>query len=66
MTTRPATAKEVRAHYKALGYDVRIDATEQVSIRRNPDRFPGSPQVWHWAAYVDQHDFDDERGVIYE
>lgn len=63
MTSRPATAKEVRKHLKDAGYEVRIDSTEQVNFRRNRDRFPGSQQTWLCGGVVDDYRVDDERGV---
>ena len=62
--TRPATPKEIRSHYKAEGYEVRIDRTEQVEFRRNRDRFPGSPQVWLWGGKVKEYRFDVDHGVV--
>lgn len=61
---RAATAKEIRAHYRELGYEVRIDRTGQVEFRRNRDRFPGSPQMWLLGGMVDQYRFDAVHGVI--
>jgi hypothetical protein len=63
MNARQATPKEIRSHYKALGYEVRIDKTEQVEFRRNRDRFPGSPQVWLWGGRVNEYRVDEEVGV---
>lgn len=37
---RPATREEIRAYYKARGFDVRIRAHGEVEFRSNRDRFP--------------------------
>jgi hypothetical protein len=57
MTTRTATATEVRKHYKDAGHTVRINSEGHVEFKRNGE---GS---WLEGRWVSEYLVDDENGV---
>lgn len=57
MTTRTATANEVRAYYKAEGHTVRISREGHVEFKR------GGEGDWLEGRWVSEYRVDDEAGV---
>ena len=53
MTNHPATAAEIRAHYKSLGDAVRIRRDGRVEFRRNGDG------PWLDGRWVSEYRVDD-------
>ena len=57
MTERPATEQEVRKHYEADGYEVRIDDEGHVEYRRDSD------DEWLEGRWVSEYRYSAEHGV---
>jgi hypothetical protein len=56
---RKATAAEVRAHYKASAHEVRISRDGRVTMRPDPDCYPGQGRAWLDGRYVSEYLFSD-------
>lgn len=50
-----ATAAQVRAHYKAEGYEVRIGRDGRVRYRPDPDYHPGCASEWLEGRFVSEY-----------
>ena len=68
MTTAPATAAQVRKHFKDQGHEVRISRDGRVTHRPDPDfhplRYGARSYDWLEGRWLSEYRVDDSGTVI--